>query len=122
HTRSKRDWSSDVCSSDLFRHVNTFGGNPAACALALKNIEIIEREKLSERSAEQGHRLLKGLKELEAHTFVGDVRGFGLMAGIEIVENKDTKEPGSNERVGKLIADSKQRGLIIGKNRNTVEG
>jgi len=105
-----------------FRHVNTFGGNPAACALALKNIEIIEREKLSERSAEQGHRLLNGLKELEAYSFVGDVRGFGLMAGIEIVENKDTKEPGSNERVGKLIADSKKRGLIIGKNGDTVEG
>src|SRR5699024_11977986 len=77
---------------------------------------------LSQCAAEQGHQMLNGLKELEDHSFVGDVRGFGLMDGIEIVENKDTKEPGSNERVGKLIADSKQRGLIIGKNGDTVEG
>jgi adenosylmethionine-8-amino-7-oxononanoate aminotransferase len=105
-----------------FRHVNTFGGNPAACALALKNIEIMEREKLFDRAVELGNRLLNGLKELEAHPYVGDVRGLGLLAGIELVENKDTKEPGSNERVGKIIADCKKQGLIIGKNGDTVDG
>lgn len=105
-----------------FRHVNTFGGNPAACAVALKNIEIMERENLFERSVEQGNRLLDGLKELEAYSFVGDVRGLGLLVGIEIVEDKTTKEPGSKARVGKLIADCKTRGLIIGKNGDTVEG
>src|SRR5690625_1069998 len=98
-----------------FRHVNTFGGNPAACALALKNIEIMERENLFERAVEQGNRLLTGLKELEAYPYVGDVRGLGLLAGIEIVEDKETKERGSNERVGKLIAECKASGLIIGK-------
>ncbi|MFA1818882.1 aspartate aminotransferase family protein [Virgibacillus oceani] len=112
----------DSGDNSHFRHVNTFGGNPAACALALKNIEIMEREKLFERAVEKGNRLLHGLKELEAHPYVGDVRGLGLLAGIEIVEDKSTKEPGSNERVGKLIADCKANGLIIGKNGDTVAG
>ena len=105
-----------------FRHVNTFGGNPAACAVALKNIEIMERENLVDRSVELGERLLNGLDELKAYDYVGDIRGLGLVAGIEIVEDKLTKEPGSKERVGKLIADCKDRGLIIGKNGDTVAG
>ncbi|MBP2077127.1 aspartate aminotransferase family protein [Oceanobacillus polygoni] len=105
-----------------FRHVNTFGGNPAACAVALKNIEIMERENLVDRSVELGERLLNGLDELKDYGYVGDIRGVGLIAGIEIVEDKLTKEPGSKERVGKLIADCKDRGLIIGKNGDTVAG
>ncbi|RLL43808.1 aspartate aminotransferase family protein [Oceanobacillus piezotolerans] len=105
-----------------FRHVNTFGGNPAACAVALKNIEIMEKENLVDRSAELGERLLNELDELKIHPYIGDIRGIGLVVGIEIVEDKHTKEPGSKERVGKLIADCKDRGLIIGKNGDTVSG
>ncbi|CAM4269794.1 aspartate aminotransferase family protein [Lacicoccus alkaliphilus] len=105
-----------------FRHVNTFGGNPAACAVALKNIEIMEREALFERSAKLGRRLLDDLEELKNHPNVGDIRGLGLLAGIEVVEDKVTKEPGSSERVSKLIADCKARGLIIGRNGETVAG
>ncbi|SOC40760.1 aspartate aminotransferase family protein [Salinicoccus kekensis] len=105
-----------------FRHVNTFGGNPAACAVALKNIEIMERESLFERSAKLGKRLLDDLEELKNHPYVGDIRGLGLLVGIEVVEDKETKKPGSGERVGKLIADCKARGLIIGRNGETVAG
>jgi adenosylmethionine-8-amino-7-oxononanoate aminotransferase len=105
-----------------FRHVNTFGGNPAACAVALRNIEIMEKENLFKRSAEQGKRLLDSLKELETLSFVGDVRGMGLLAGIEIVEDKKTKVPGTNEKVGKLIGDCKAKGLIVGRNGDTVAG
>ncbi|WP_231514964.1 aspartate aminotransferase family protein [Oceanobacillus salinisoli] len=105
-----------------FRHVNTFGGNPAACALALKNIEIMERENLFERSAELGERLLNELDELRKHPNVGDIRGLGLIVGIEMVEDKITKEPASKELVGKLIAACKNNGLIIGKNGDTVAG
>lgn len=108
---------------DRFRHVNTFGGNPAACALALKNLEIIENERLIERSRELGERLLKELDELlHVHPNVGDVRGKGLLIGIEIVEDKKTKEPISNERVNEIIATCKKKGLIIGKNGDTVAG
>lgn len=57
---------------DRFRHVNTFGGNPAACALALKNLEIMENEKLIERSKELGERLLYELEDVKEHPNVGD--------------------------------------------------
>jgi len=105
-----------------FRHVNTFGGNPAACAVALKNIEIMEKENLFERAEKLGERLLDGLEELKNHPYVGDIRGMGLIIGIEIVEDKTTKEPGSDERVGKFISNCKSRGLIIGRNGETVSG
>ncbi|WNS79029.1 aspartate aminotransferase family protein [Domibacillus sp. DTU_2020_1001157_1_SI_ALB_TIR_016] len=105
-----------------FRHINTFGGNPAACAVALKNLEIIERERLVERSELLGARLQTELAELKEHPHVGDIRGLGFLLGIEMVENKETKEPASAERVASLIAACKKEGLIIGKNGDTVEG
>ncbi|KPH76546.1 MULTISPECIES: aspartate aminotransferase family protein [Bacillaceae] len=105
-----------------FRHVNTFGGNPAACALALKNIEIMEEEGLFDRSAQLGDRLLQELDELRTHPYVGDVRGVGLMVGIELVEDKISKEPASKERIGTIIAACKDNGLIVGKNGDTVAG
>ncbi|GIO23246.1 putative aminotransferase YhxA [Oceanobacillus sp. J11TS1] len=105
-----------------FRHVNTFGGNPAACALALKNIEILEKENLFDRSVELGNRLLNGLDAFRKLDFVGDARGLGLIVGIEIVEDKLTKKPASQDFVGGLIAACKENGLIIGKNGDTVAG
>ncbi|MFD2208226.1 aspartate aminotransferase family protein [Virgibacillus halophilus] len=105
-----------------FRHVNTFGGNPAACAVALKNIEILEKENLVERSALLGERLQNELAELKNHPFVGDVRGLGFLLGIEMVEDKKTKQPALPKRVNKIISDCKAKGLIIGKNGDTVEG
>lgn len=105
-----------------FRHVNTFGGSPAACAVALRNIEIMEEESLFERSAELGSRVLQELSSLESHPNVGDVRGLGFLIGIEIVEDKETREPGSNERVSKLMAACKEQGLIVGRNGDTVAG
>ncbi|GAB3802212.1 aminotransferase [Virgibacillus kimchii] len=105
-----------------FRHVNTFGGNPAACAVALKNIEIMERENLTNRAAVLGDRLREGVKKLEDHPFVGDIRSQGFLIGIELVEDKTTKEPASDERVGKIMAECKANGLIVGKNGDTVAG
>lgn len=108
---------------DYFRHVNTFGGSPASCALALKNLEIMENEKLIERSAEKGKVLLGELKSrLSTHPFVGDVRGKGLLVGIELVSDRDTKEPISLDKINRVIASCKQKGLIIGKNGATVAG
>lgn len=105
-----------------FRHLNTFGGNPAACAVALKNIEIMEREHLFERASTLGERLQKELAVLKSHPFVGDIRGFGFLLGIELVENKETKKPASNARAVKIMSECKANGLIIGKNGDTVEG
>ncbi|WP_371320175.1 aspartate aminotransferase family protein [Chengkuizengella axinellae] len=108
---------------DYFRHVNTFGGNPAACALALKNLEIMEKENLFERSKEVGNRLLSDLQGLlREHPFVGDVRGKGLLIGIELVSDKETKEPLEVGLVNEVISICKKNGLIIGKNGTTVAG
>ena len=108
---------------DFFRHVNTFGGSPAACTAALKNIEIMEKENLFEQSAEIGQILKSELEhQLAAHKHVGDIRGKGLLIGIELVEDKETKTPLANALVNKVIADCKVDGLIVGKNGVTVAG
>lgn len=108
---------------DYFRHVNTFGGNAAACALALKNLEIMEKEQLFKRSKQLGAQLKQALTEnLRDNSFVGDVRGKGLLIGIELVKDKQTKEPLPVELVNKVVAGCKQKGLIIGKNGATVAG
>jgi adenosylmethionine-8-amino-7-oxononanoate aminotransferase len=73
-------------------HLLTFGGHPAACAAALKNIEIFEREDLVAQSAAKGRYLKARLEELRAHPTVGDVRGLGLLWAIELVKNKETRE------------------------------
>src|SRR5699024_1929182 len=106
---------------DTFRHVNTYGGSPAACAVALKNIEIIEEEELVERSRILGEQLYDGIKELYHHPNVGDIRCRGLLLGIELVEDKTTKEP-AEEKVDRVIGLCKEAGLIIGKNGYTVDG
>jgi taurine-pyruvate aminotransferase len=108
---------------DYFRHVNTFGGNPAACALALKNLEIMEAEKLFDRSRDLGKQALTELANLlKDHPYVGDVRGKGLLIGIELVKDKSTKEPLEVALVNQVIAACKQEGLLIGKNGATVAG
>lgn len=105
-----------------FRHVNTFGGNPAACALAVKNLQIMEDEDLPERSAEMGERLRDELTELEDHPNVGQIRSKGLLFGIELVEDKKSRTPATAEKVSKVISGCKERGLIVGKNGDTVAG
>jgi adenosylmethionine-8-amino-7-oxononanoate aminotransferase len=105
-----------------FRHVNTFGGNPASCAIALKNLEIIERENLIDRAAYLGHELRKKLDHLLLHKNVGDIRSFGFIAGIELVEDKASKKPASPEKLLKVISFCKEQGLIIGRNGDTVPG
>ncbi|MDQ1002343.1 taurine-pyruvate aminotransferase [Neobacillus niacini] len=108
---------------DYFRHVNTFGGNPAACALALKNLEIMEKENLFDRSRDLGKQVVNELSDLlQDHPFVGDVRGKGLLVGIELVKDKKTKEPLEVTLVNQVIANCKQEGLLIGKNGATVAG
>jgi taurine-pyruvate aminotransferase len=108
---------------DFFRHVNTFGGNPAACALALKNLEIMETEGLFDRSRELGEKVLNDLKtRLADHPNVGDIRGKGLLIGIELVKHQMTKEPLDSGLVNEVIAGCKENGLIIGKNGVTVAG
>ncbi|RNB74055.1 aspartate aminotransferase family protein [Brevibacillus panacihumi] len=105
-----------------FRHVNTFGGNPAACALALKNLELMEEEQLVERAEQLGAELRAKLAFLADHPLVGDIRSFGFLMGIEMVEDKQTKEPAAPAKLTQAIAECKKRGLIIGRNGDTIPG
>lgn len=105
-----------------FRHVSTFGGHPAACAVALKNIEILERENIVERVEKLGKSKLGKLHQLMEHENVGEVRQVGFLLGIEMVTDKKSKSPLDDENMTKIINACKEKGLIIGKNGDTVPG
>jgi len=94
-------------------HSNTFGGNLLACAAALANIEVIEEEKLWERAAHLGEHALKRLRELmEESRIVGDVRGKGLMIGVELVRDKTTRAKAIKE-TEQVTVEAFKRGLIL---------
>lgn len=105
-----------------FRHISTYGGHPAACAVALKAIEIVERENLTERVAEKGEEILAEFKELESLDIVGEVRGKGFLFGIELVEDKAEKTPVSEALITGIIGACKEKGLIISRNGDTIPG
>ncbi len=105
-----------------FRHVNTFGGHPVATAVGLKNLEIVEREGLVERVAQTGDTLMAKLQRVAGHRNVGDIRGMGLLIGIELVADKQTKEPAASSRVAAVIGGCAKRGVIIGRTAETSPG
>ncbi|MBP2077031.1 aminotransferase [Oceanobacillus polygoni] len=105
-----------------FRHVSTYGGHPAACAVALKNIEIIERENIVERVRTLAESKLADLHQLMDHKNVGEVRQIGFLLGIEMVEDKQSKLPLADAKLAEVIGLCKEKGLIIGKNGDTVPG
>ncbi len=76
-----------------FMHGYTYCGHPVACAVALRNLDIIERERLGENALRTGERLLSSLQELLELPVVGDVRGAGLLAAVELVADKASKRP-----------------------------
>jgi len=89
-TRSVHDTLKSV--KGPFQHGFTYSGHPTACAVGLRNLQILEDEHLVESAAEKGAYLLKRLQDLRSHEIVGDVRGLGLVAGIELVRDRATKE------------------------------
>jgi adenosylmethionine-8-amino-7-oxononanoate aminotransferase len=93
--------------------VNTYGGHPVSCAAALANLKIIEG--LLDRVQSFGNALLGELKGLEKHPKVGEVRGKGMIYGIELVNDKKTKEPVSNAVMAQAVAKAMERGVLIGK-------
>ncbi len=102
-----------VESGKRWWHGYTCSAHPVGCAIALANLRIIEREKLVARSARLGARLLKKLKPLEAHAHIGQVRGIGLLVGVELVADKTTQARfPSDVGIGKRVRQELfQRGL-----------
>jgi alanine-glyoxylate transaminase/(R)-3-amino-2-methylpropionate-pyruvate transaminase len=96
-------------------HFSTFGGNPVVCAQGRAVLEVIEREKTQANCAKIGTRILNGLERLkEKHDIIGDVRGKGLMSGIELVKDRATKEPAKAECAA-VLERCREMGLLIGK-------
>jgi len=94
---------------------STFGGNPVSMTAALAVIKVIEEEDLRRNAAEVGGYLRQRLEELkEKHKAIGDVRGLGLMQGLELVRDRETKEP-APESVAKVFEETKRRRVLIGK-------
>ena len=94
---------------------STFGGNPVSMAAALAVIRVIEEEDLKRNAAEVGGYLRQRLDELkEKHDAIGDVRGLGLMQGLELVKDRKTKEP-APEVVNKVFEETKRKRVLIGK-------
>lgn len=96
-------------------HVLSFGGHAVAAAAALKNIEILKREKLVENSREMGQYLLDGLNELRKLPLVGDVRGRGLLAAVELVRDKTTREPfrPQDQMANRITAYMRDEGVLV---------
>lgn len=101
-------------------HASTFGGNPVAIAAAMKTIELLERE-LVANSAEVGQYLQEKLRALMSrHDVIGDVRGLGMMVGVEFVEDRETREPAPALR-DRIEVECFNRGLIIlGAGHSTI--
>jgi adenosylmethionine-8-amino-7-oxononanoate aminotransferase len=95
--------------------VNTYGGHPVSCAVALRNIEIMEAERLADRAAETGAYLLDGLRTLMHHSIVGDVRGKGLLIGVELVKDRTTKEPADPATITAVVDHCRDQGVIVGR-------
>lgn len=95
--------------------ISTFGGNPVSTAASLATIEVIEEEAPPTHVAEMGARLRTGLDRMwEKYPLMGDVRGKGLMQGVEFVTDRTSKEPAA-KAVAQLFEETRARGLLIGK-------
>jgi 4-aminobutyrate aminotransferase len=94
-------------------HASTFGGNPLSCVAASAVIDVVKEEKLLENATKQGSYILKRLAELkEQSEIVGDVRGKGLMIGMEIVEDKESKKP-APQKITEIMMRSWKRGINV---------
>jgi putrescine aminotransferase len=101
-----------MCGPNAFYHLYTCGGHPVCCAVAMKSLEILLKKNLVENSAGVGKYMLERLQELGVYPHVGEVRGLGLFAAFEIVQDKKRRAPDRN-LAKKLVAAARERGLIV---------
>ena len=96
-------------------HFNTFGGNPVSMVQGLATVEVIDEDGIQQNALEVGGYLKAGFEELQQrHALIGDVRGMGLMLGIELVRDRESKEP-ANTECAEVLELTKERGLLLGK-------
>jgi 4-aminobutyrate aminotransferase len=103
----------DIMNWPAGAHGSTFGGNPVCCAAAHATLDVIEQEGLMDNATRVGERLLGNLRELAQESYlIGDVRGLGLMIAVEMVKDKETKEPGKAEAEA-VVQACFRRGLLL---------
>ena len=96
-------------------HFNTFGGNPVSMAQGMATLDVMLEDDIQSQARVLGHRLIDGIRKLgERHEQIGDVRGRGLMVGVEIVENGESRTP-LPARTGEVLERCREMGLLIGK-------
>jgi 4-aminobutyrate aminotransferase len=105
----------DMIDSLRANSISTFGGNPLAATYALNNLDYIEENDLQANAFRVGKFLYEGLKELEdRYEVVGEVRGKGLMIGVELVKDKASKEPNA-DGASRAMEEAREGGLLVGR-------
>ena len=106
----------EVADARQVMQVNTYGGHPVAAAVAVRNIEIMLEEELPQRAATMGAYLMEGLKAtLFKHAICGDVRGKGLLIGIELVTDRESKTQLEGGLIAGVVEFCKANGVIVGR-------
>ncbi len=103
--------------ADIFKgpHINTFGGNPLSSRAARTTIEVIEKHDLIANAKRQGEALLTGLREMQSRfPLIGEVRGYGLMLGVELVKDRQSKAYAPAEAT-RVLEEMRKRGVLVGK-------
>jgi 4-aminobutyrate aminotransferase len=110
----------DVMTWPPGAHASTFGGNPVACAAAIATIGLLKSELIANAAA-VGEHLIDGVRRLQAkHPLIGDVRGRGLMIGIELVKDRATKVRAVEERNAVVQAAFERGVLVLGAGKNAI--
>jgi 4-aminobutyrate aminotransferase-like enzyme/Ser/Thr protein kinase RdoA (MazF antagonist) len=95
-------------------YFNTFGGNPVSCAIGLAVLDVIAEEKLQAHALRVGTHLMNGLRHLMGkHPLIGDVRGLGLFVGIELVRDRETREPALAQQASYVANRMRERGILL---------
>ena len=113
----------DRAGSDPWMHCYTYSGHPVACAVALATIDVIEKEQLVAAAQTRGAQLLAGLRAaLDEHPNVGDIRGLGLIAAVELVQDRGSKQCFEASRMigPAVIAEARLRGLVTRGRGDTI--
>lgn len=96
-------------------YFNTFGGNPVSCAVAMAVLDVIDDENLVGNATEIGNYVLKGFRDLQSrHEIIGDVRGSGLFFGIDLVSDRDTKQP-ALDKARTIVNAMRRKGVLMSK-------
>src|SRR5699024_12048004 len=117
---SKKVFSTFNNTDHRFRHFSTMGSHPVGCAVALKTIEIMEKQNIVEKVAHSSDTIMSKLHNLKSLDIVGDVRGKGYMYAVEFVENKHTKEPLNSEIMSKINTECINQGILRNTRKNII--